>query len=475
MYFKLKSNVLFRNYGDYGYITDDRNYRYVEDEVIGERIVSESGAVFLSTLNKTPKSTLDICTELLDKFKDVSIEIIRDDVEEFFSELVCDGFLCKGETSAECNSNDYVFTYKDINSKVKIDISKDDTYNTNEFLEKHESEVNRLTSVHIEITSKCNERCIHCYIPHEKKIKTLDTKNIYALLKQCKDMNVLHITLSGGEPMLHKDFCDILKQCREYDFAVSVLTNLTLLTDEIVTEMKLNGLLGVQTSLYSTDPVIHDSITKMTGSFKKTKSSILKLVENDIPLQISCPVMKQNKNCYHDVIEWAKTYGVAVSYDYALIAEYDHSNKIICNRLSLNEVSKIIKDKHSDDKAYLDKLKDDLVNKSHVDPEDPICSICSVSVCIAENGNVYPCAGWQYCVLGNILETSLNDVWLFSRKINLLRMIKNKDFPECMQCDLKGICSMCMVRNANEDCNGDYLNINEYFCNITKMKKELLN
>ncbi|CAI8850682.1 hypothetical protein EMIT091MI3_30002 [Kosakonia quasisacchari] len=209
----------------------------------------------------------------------------------------------------------------------------------------------------------------------------------------------------------------------------------------------------------------------MKGSFKKTKSSILKLVENDIPLQMSCSVMKQNKNCYHDVIGWAKTYGVAVSYDYALIAEYDHSNKIICNRLSLNEVSKIIKDKHSDDKAYLDKLKDDLVNKSHVDPEDPICSICSVSVCIAENGNVYPCAGWQYCVLGNILETSLNDVWHFSRKINLLRIIKNKDFPECMQCDLKGICSMCMVRNANEDCNGDYFNINEYFCNITKMKK----
>ncbi|KML67740.1 radical SAM protein [Pectobacterium peruviense] len=475
MYFKLKSNVLFRNYGDYGYITDDRNYRYVKDEVIGERIVSESGAVFLSTLNKTPKSTLNICTELLAKFKDASIEIIRDDVEEFFSELVCDGFLCKGETAAECNSNDYVFTYKDIDSKVKVDISKDNPDNTNEFFEKHESEVNRLTSVHIEITSKCNERCIHCYIPHEKKIKTLDTENIYSLLKQCKDMNVLHITLSGGEPMLHKDFCDILKQCREYDFSVSVLTNLTLLTDEVVTEMKLNGLLGVQTSLYSTVPVIHDSITKMTGSFKKTESSILKLVENDIPLQISCPVMKQNKNCYRDVIEWAKKYGIAVSYDYALIAEYDHSNKIIGNRLSLNEVSDVIKDKSSNDKTYLDRLKDDLINKSHVDPEDPICSICSVSVCIAENGNVYPCAGWQYCVLGNILETSLNDVWHFSRKINLLRMIKRKDFPKCMQCDIKGTCSMCLVRNANEDCNGDYLNVNEYFCNITKMKKELLN
>lgn len=94
-----------------------------------------------------------------------------------------------------------------------------------------------------------------------------------------------------------------IKKCRDYDFAVSVLTNLTLLTDDIVDEMKQHGLLGVQTSLYSTDPVIHDSITKMTGSFEKTKSSILKLIDSNIPLQISCPIMKKNKNCYSGVIE----------------------------------------------------------------------------------------------------------------------------------------------------------------------------
>ena len=47
MYYKLKSNILFRKYETYGYITDDRNYRYIKDEVIGERIVSDSGAVFL--------------------------------------------------------------------------------------------------------------------------------------------------------------------------------------------------------------------------------------------------------------------------------------------------------------------------------------------------------------------------------------------------------------------------------------------
>lgn len=474
MYYKLKSNVLFRNYETYGYITDDRNYRYIKDEVIGDRVVSDSGAVFLSALSKQPKSIDEICVEIQNQYHDIDFDLIREDAEEFFSELVCDGFICSGETTTECNKNDYFFSYKKINNKVKINGNKNIDTSTIDFFEKNHNDKNRLTSVHIEITSKCNERCIHCYIPHDNKIKSMDTQHIYTILEQCRSMNVLHITLSGGEPMLHKDFCGILKKCREYDFAVSVLTNLTLLTDKILDEMKLNSLLGVQTSLYSTVPAIHDSITKMTGSLKKTQSSILKIIDNNIPLQISCPVMKQNKDTYNNVIEWAKNYGINTSDDYALIAEYNHSTQNLCNRLSLDEIRILLNNKMLNDEGFVNKLIDEFNNKSDISPEDPVCSVCTLSLCIAENGNVYPCAGWQDYVIGNVLNEPLKNIWENSCKVKSLRNIKKKDFPQCMRCELKNICSMCMVRNANEDCNGNHLSINKYFCDITKLKKELL-
>lgn len=64
-------------------------------------------------------------------------------------------------------------------------------------------------------------------------------------------MNLLHITISGGEPMLHPHFIDFLRECRINDMSVNVLSNLTLLNDEMVAEMKLNPLLSVQTSVYS--------------------------------------------------------------------------------------------------------------------------------------------------------------------------------------------------------------------------------
>ncbi|MDR0758783.1 MAG: hypothetical protein LBF74_01560 [Treponema sp.] len=62
--------------------------------------------------------------------------------------------------------------------------------------------------------------------------------------------------------------------------------------------MKANRLSSVQVLLYSIDAEIHDSITKLPGSFVKTRDAILKLIENDIPLQISCPTMNQNKDSY---------------------------------------------------------------------------------------------------------------------------------------------------------------------------------
>ena len=157
--------------------------------------------------------------------------------------------------------------------------------------------------------------------------------------------------------MLHKNFCDFLRKCREYDFSVNVLSNLTLLNDEIIKEMKMNPLLGVQVSLYSMDSNIHDEITQMKGSFEKTKNAILQLIENDIPLQISCPIMKQNKNNYHEVIKWAKKHKIHVGDDYVIIARYNHTTQNLNCRLSIYEIKEVIKEKAANDAKYLEQME----------------------------------------------------------------------------------------------------------------------
>lgn len=473
---------MFRNYESFGYITDNRNFGYKQtndnETHIGDKILSESGAVFLSVLGKTPQTLDELAKKICKQFIDVDIRTIKEDAKEFYTMLAQDGFIVSGETLQECEEKDMKFSY----SMAKPEAEKKDSLHTiispekdtQDFLEEYFNGKPQLTNLHIEIISKCNERCIHCYIPHENKVSYIETDLFYDILEQCKSMKLLHLTLSGGEPMLHKNFCNFLKRCKEYDFSVSVLSNLTLLNDEIIKEMKRNPLLGVQVSLYSMDASIHDEITQMKGSFEKTKNGILNLIENDIPLQISCPIMKQNRDCYNDVVSWATEHNIHVSDDYVIIGRYNHTTQNLGCRLSIDEIKAMINDKATHDSKYLEQIEIGAEKKKNITSDDFICSVCHSSICIADNGNVFPCAGWQDYVVGNIKETSLSNIWDKSVKVQYLRSLRKKDFPKCLKCADKAFCTMCMVRNANENPEGDPLIVNEFFCNIAKLNRQMV-
>jgi len=482
MFFKQKSIVIFRNYKAFGYITDNRNFGYKQtdniENYIGDKILSESGAVFMSVLGRKPQTLAVLAKKIKKQFTDVDIRTIKNDAKEFYCMLERDGFIVSGETMQECNEKDTRFSYK-ISEPVIINKNFSSTIvhpekSTQDFVEEYFKGKPQLTNLHIEITSKCNERCVHCYIPHDNKVSHIEPDLFYDVLKQCKNMRLLHLTLSGGEPMLHKNFCGFLRKCKEYDFSVNVLSNLTLLDDGIIKEMKSNPLLGVQVSLYSMDSNIHDEITQMKGSFEKTKNAILELIENDIPLQISCPILKQNKNCYDEVIKWAEKLKIHVGDDYGIIARYNHTTQNLSCRLSINEIEEVISNKVANDAKYLEQIERGVEKKKNTTSTDFVCSVCHSSICIADNGNVYPCAGWQDYIVGNVKETSLNDIWDNSEKVQYLRGLRNQDFPICIQCSDKEFCTMCMVRNANENPLGDPFAVNEYFCKITKLNRTIM-
>lgn len=482
MFFKMKSNILFRNFGSFGFVTDNDNYRYkLTDETaitVGEKVLSESGALFFSALTHVPQHLNTIVHKVVNCFEGADFGTIYADASDFFSSLAEDGFVAIGKTYAECEENDYRFTYEYTNSQItssKPTIENQPWRSTQEHFDSFFEGKSQLRDLHIEVTSRCNERCVHCFIPHEKKLNDIDPILFSNIVQQCKSMNVLHLTLSGGEPMLHNDFCDFLKICRDCDFSVSILSNLTLLDNIIINEMKANPLLGVQVSLYSMIPDIHDSITTIKGSFEKTKAGILRLVAENIPVQISCPIMKQNRDSYNLVKQWAKGYRINVVDDYVIIAKYNHSTQNLANRLQFSDVQELLTERIHSDPNFRMQLKEEAQVKSLRAPEDYICSVCSSSICISEVGQVYPCAGWQDYALGDLNNSLLKDIWDNSEKVNYLRNLRRRDFPKCNNCPDKDFCTMCMVRNANEAQDGSPLVVNEYFCNIAKLNKYLSN
>jgi len=479
MLYRQKFDTFIRQYENCGYITNKNGF--------GDRVVDASGAVFLSALSREPQTLEALCVKISKVFVGVEPTVLAEDAKEFYTMLEHDGFIVSGETTVELDQKDIRFSYSFLNPK---NIKKDFTSvirraekSSQEYLEEHFKSNPKLMSLQIELTSRCNERCVHCYIPHENKLSDIDTGLFYDTLDQCQDMGVLELTLSGGEPLLHENFCEFMSKAKSYDFSITVLSNLTLLNDDIITVMKNNRLSSVQVSLYSMNPDIHDSITKLPGSFYKTKESIIRLIENNIPLQISCPTMKQNKNCYVDVLNWAYEHKCRPLTDYIMMAQYDHNAGNLNNRLSLDEVGSVINSIINNNLKYQQQiLREDFFQEDRRDrSQDQVCGVCITSICMEATGNVYPCPGWQGYICGNLRETTLQDIWENSSKVKYLRNLRKKDFSKCQGCDCRAFCSMCMVRNANENQEmsvvgtlGDPLIINEHFCEVAKLNRKIV-
>jgi radical SAM protein with 4Fe4S-binding SPASM domain len=240
--------------------------------------------------------------------------------------------------------------------------------------------------------------------------------------------------------------------------------------------MKENRLSSVQVSLYSMKPEIHDSITRLKGSFYKTRDNIVRLIENDIPLQISCPTMKQNKDSFAEVLNWAHDHKVRAETDFIMMARYDHTTDNLDNRLSLDEAGKIITEIIEHNPHYQKELAEADFEKdeSKDTANDIVCGVCIGSICMVANGNVYPCPGWQDYVCGNVRKTPLKEIWEKSPKVQYLRALRKKDFPECTVCTDRSFCAMCMVRNANEDPEGNPLRINRHFCRVAALNRKIV-
>ena len=472
MLYRQKFDTFIRVYDEVGYITNRSNFK--------DHVTDKSGAVFLGALSRKPRGLKELTSEIAAAYTNAEPAVVERDVRDFYALLEEDGFIVSGETPEELDRKDVRFSYSELMPKtIRRDFTPDvfrADKDTQDYLENHFKNNPQLTQFQIELTSRCNERCLHCYIPHECKTEDIPPRLFYDVLEQCREMGVLNITFSGGEPMLHPFFAEFMRRAKEYDFAINVLSNLTLLNDEILAEMKANRLSSVQVSLYSMDAGIHDSITQLPGSFVKTRDAIQRLIANDIPLQISCPVMKQNRKCYADVAKWAEENRVRAVTDYIMMARYDHTTGNLDNRLALGEVGDIINDIIDTDPEYKERLIEaDFTEVEKRDVRDEIlCGVCISSLCMVANGNIYPCAGWQNYVCGNVSCQSLKEIWAHSPKVQYLRGLRKKDIPECIECADRHFCAMCMVRNANEDPEGNPFAINKHFCEVAALNRKIV-
>lgn len=478
MLIRQSKNSYIRTTDHYGYITNQLTRQ--------DRCYDEAGADWLKEINREPQEIDDIVHRLLSLYADVDFDTLKADFMEFAESLAHNKFVVLGETTEELDAADPDFTYSIDNPNTLLDNFYQDTKevvgeNTTDFFLEEIQGRPLISALQFELSSRCNERCIHCYIPNEKKNHGFDMPfdKVKSILNEFAAMGGIHVTLSGGEAFLHKDLIKIARYCREKDLKISILSNLISLKDEQIAALKEINLSLIQVSLYSMDPEIHDYITTVKGSFERTKASIEKLVAADIPIQISCPIMKANRKGYDKVLDYAKSLKVKAQTDYIMMARSDLDTGNLANRLSLEETEELLREIIEHDIDYKEStlkqkpISDEIKFDRERYMKQPVCGVGYDNCCITANGDVYPCAGWQDYVLGNVYKQSLKEIWENSERAKELRKITQASFPQCIDCEARDYCARCLVRNYNES-GGDMFAVNHHFCDVAFLNKRLV-
>lgn len=464
-------DTFIRHFGNIGYIINQLTKH--------DRVYDEAGAVFLEGIDRRARSFDSIIHEIQQRFKEAPREVLRIDFIEFITDLEMDRFVVTGESEEEMDQKEPTFSYGMENPKTithnflnqdRHDVRTD----TSEFFYKYFQEHPTIFGMEIEVTSRCNERCIHCYLPNKNRTRDIDRGFCIDILNQLKEMKTVQVSFSGGEMFLHQHISDILRHARKNDFMITLLSNGTLLNADIISMVKDININLIQISLYSMRPEEHDTITRLDGSHFRTINAIESLIEADIPVQISCPVMKPNKNSYRDVLLWATENKIKAYTDFIMMARTDFTTSNLDHRLSLEETEKLIKDIIEVDEGYRASLELEAKSKDlEKYATQPICGVGIDNLCMTADGGLYPCAGFQGYILGNAYDLPLKEIWERSQKLKFLRSVRNDSFPNCIVCEARDYCAMCLVRNFNES-GGDMFKVNRHFCEVAFLNKRLV-
>ena len=298
-----------------------------------------------------------------------------------------------------------------------------------------------LTAI-VELTHRCNEQCIHCYVvqPIGKSKNELSTAEWKKALQQLAAEGTMEITFSGGEPLLRDDLFDILREARRLNFAIKLSTNATLVGRREAEELGRLKLWEVGVSLYAAEETVHDAITKVAGSFRKTVRGVRFMIEQGLRVKIRSVLMRQNFGNEATLKALADELGASFAQDPLMTPVSNGSHDNLVHRLSRGQLRQsLIPD--------LDKFSQDF------DPErweaiklDKLHSnMCKAGInfcCISTEGKVLPCVQFQL-VAGDLREQSFHDVWRSSPVFLKLRKTFNRDLSTCGDCRLLPICFRC--------------------------------
>lgn len=279
-------------------------------------------------------------------------------------------------------------------------------------------------NVQFEITQKCNFDCYYCYEKNLRSSKEINLEQVKNILDQLEAMGILFVELTGGEPLVRKEFLEILRYMNQKGFFISIITNGSCLTEEMAKEMANGNVASIRLSLLAGEENVCDKLTNVQGSFQKTIGAAKLLKKYNIPFTLTSVITKENVNLYEEYKQLEEELGIKISYGMNVGTTLTGYDPVKQYELTMEHAKM---------------LEPFIKTNGKVDNNaEYICGAGKCKFAIDNQGNIIPCAKSR-SIIGNILEEKFEDIWNSERLKRVLEQELTRN-EKCLKCEKRNYC-----------------------------------
>lgn len=338
----------------------------------------------------------------------------------------------------------------------------------------------------LEITARCNNDCRHCYINlpagDQDAIKCeLTLAEIGNIADQAINLGTLSCLISGGEPLLRKDFPEIYLALKKKGLLVSIFTNACLVNEEHIRLFKQYPPRDVEVTVYGVSESTYEKVTRKPGSYAAFRHGLALLLDNGIKVRLKAMAFRSNIHELPAIAEFCRAHTKDFfRFDPLLHARYDgnpeRNQEIQLERLSPAEI--VALEQSDDERARaLEKDCDQFIfpDYSHETCNHLFhCGVGNSSFSVSYNGIFRLCADlWHPDTIYDLRKGTLVEAW--NELVPRVRAMESNNprwQTTCRNCNIVNLCLFCPAHAHLE--TGELDGDTPYFCQVAHARAKAL-
>lgn len=322
-------------------------------------------------------------------------------------------------------------------------------------------------NIQFELTGRCNLDCKMCYVHNQDsnklKDQELSTEQWKAIMDDAYNNGMMFATLTGGECLLRDDFKELYLHLYNKGVIVAVLSNGTMMDDDMVMFLKDHKPEAVRISIYGST---EESYRNVTGHFGRDRAmnAVLKLKNAGVNVQANVTGSSYIAPDYINTLKFIQSNGVRPVFAelYLFPKRYDPTDD--SHYISMDDTVKLSATRQKlvgRECLPVDSVPEAGGNSSNAQTYGLKCNAGNSHAAISWRGEMYPCSCLYECGGVSLLENKFDDAW----KMVVEKASKILQPVECEGCPYDKVCPKCIAIRTSSLYSG---HCNPDICELTK-------